>query len=130
VGQNCWDLWATRPLERKYCCMKHADCTTCPITQAKFGGKILPVYLPVRPASQDHPKDSARCQNTTCRHFCIEGMDLIPSDARRIKMLVRALSREEKDIFRCRLRNVHLEWSYVSDLCASLNHGQCIFLDD
>jgi hypothetical protein len=130
VGQNCWDLWAARSPERKYCCQKIVDCRNCGITQAKFGGRVLPIYVPVRQSPITRPQGSPVYQSATCRYFFIEGLEAIPTDARTIKMLIRSLSREERDAFRCRFRHVHLEWSYVSDICASVHHSQCVFLDD
>ncbi|MGQ9675856.1 MAG: hypothetical protein ACUVX1_09335 [Chloroflexota bacterium] len=130
VGRNCWDIWAMRPLERKYCCMKRPDCTTCPIVQAKFSGRTLPVYLPVKTGGAPRPRLVVDYQPITCRYFYVEGLKTIPSDAKAVKMLVRSLSHDEKDVFRCRLRRVHLEWSYVADLCATRHHSQCVFLED
>lgn len=130
AGRNCWDIWALRPPERKYCCLRRPDCTTCPIVQAKFSGRTLPVYLPVKRVSVPRARAVPEYRPITCRYFYVEGLKSIPTDAKAVKMLVRSLSRDERDVFRCRMRHVHLEWSYVADLCATKHHSQCVFLED
>jgi hypothetical protein len=136
--QNCWDLWALRPLERKYCCLKIADCRECPITQTKFDAKVLPIHIPVRsacvsvltPRTDLTRPPSLKVQPSHCQHFYIEGRPSVPADAKSLRTMIRSLSREDRDVFRCQLRHVHLEWSYVTDVCASKNHSQCVFLED
>lgn len=130
TGRNCWDIWAVRPLERKYCCLKRPDCSTCPMTLTKFSGRVVPVHVPVKPPSIIRPRGTPEYQSVACRYFFVEGLVTIPSDPKALKMLVRSMSREERDVFRCRLRHVHLEWSYVADVCASRHHSQCVFLED
>ncbi|MFI5255222.1 MAG: hypothetical protein ACHQ15_07185 [Candidatus Limnocylindrales bacterium] len=45
--------------------------------------------------------------------------------------LLKALLRQENNVSRCQLRSgVHLEQSYVSDVCLSPRFNQCVFYED
>ncbi len=45
--------------------------------------------------------------------------------------LLKALMRQDIDVARCQLRGgVHLEQSYVSDICLSPRFNQCVFYED
>lgn len=135
LEQNCWDLWALRSLDRKYCCIKEADCRDCRITKLKFSEPSLPVHVPVKASSSEPPQKRPRGRPPivlpqTCRYFVIEGTAAAQPHGTDVRALIRSLGRDERDVCRCRHRGVHLEWSYVVDVCASRYHAHCVFLEE
>jgi hypothetical protein len=68
-------------------------------------------------------------RRNVCSHFYMTGLrGRIPITA---PHLLKALMRQESNVARCQLRGgVHLEQSYVSDICLSSRFNQCVFYED
>ena len=68
-------------------------------------------------------------RRNVCPHFYMTGpRGPIPINA---PHLLKALMRQEFNVARCQLRGgVHLEQSYVSDICLSPRFNQCVFYED
>ena len=68
-------------------------------------------------------------RRNVCPHFYMTGpRGPIPINA---PHLLKALMRQEVNVARCQLRGgVHLEHSYVSDICLSPRFNQCVFYED
>jgi len=64
-----------------------------------------------------------------CPHFFMTGArGAMPIQA---PHLLKALVRQEANVSRCQLRGgVHLEQSYVNDVCLSARFNQCVFYED
>ena len=68
-------------------------------------------------------------RRNVCPHFYVTG----PRGPMTIQAphLLKALMRQESNVSRCQLRGgVHLEQSYVSDICLSSRFNQCVFYED
>jgi len=120
-GRNCWDIWALRSPDRKFCCMKVPDCRHCPVIAAKFKD-VLYVHLQTSPLAQPAARRSAVCSYLSIDESA-QGL------AGKFTTLAELL-KQDRDVFRCRRRGVHLEANYVSDICASGAHIHCVFLED
>ena len=68
-------------------------------------------------------------RRNVCQHFYVTGpRGTFPIQA---PHLLKALMRQESNVSRCQLRGgVHLEQSYVSDVCLSSRFNQCVFYED
>jgi hypothetical protein len=68
-------------------------------------------------------------RRNVCPHFYITGRrGAIPIQA---PHLLKALIRQEENTSRCQLRGgVHLEQSYVNDVCLTPRFNQCVFYED
>jgi hypothetical protein len=68
-------------------------------------------------------------RRNVCPHFYMTGpRGPIPITA---PHLLKALMRQDTNVARCQLRGgVHLEQSYVSDICLSPRFNQCVFYED
>jgi hypothetical protein len=68
-------------------------------------------------------------RRNVCSHFYVTGpRGRIPINA---PHLLKSLMRQEANVARCQLRGgVHLEQSYVSDICLSPRFNQCVFYED
>ncbi len=68
-------------------------------------------------------------RRNVCPHYYMTGpRGPIPITA---PHLLKALMRQESNVARCQLRGgVHLEQSYVSDICLSPRFNQCVFYED
>ncbi|HVM31486.1 MAG TPA: hypothetical protein VM305_12040 [Candidatus Limnocylindrales bacterium] len=68
-------------------------------------------------------------RRNVCSHFYMTGpRGRVPLAA---PHLLKALMRQESNVARCQLRGgVHLEQSYVSDICLSPRFNQCVFYED
>ena len=68
-------------------------------------------------------------RRNVCPHFYVTG----PRGPVTIQAphLLKGLMRQESNVSRCQLRGgVHLEQSYVSDICLSSRFNQCVFYED
>ena len=93
-------------------------------------------FLLRRPAALPEPSLVARVpfglpnlRRNVCQHFYVTGpRGAIPIHA---PHLLKGLLRQESNVARCQLRGgVHLEPSYVSDICLSSRFNQCVFYED
>ncbi|KRT63110.1 MAG: hypothetical protein XU10_C0015G0031 [Chloroflexi bacterium CSP1-4] len=68
-------------------------------------------------------------RRNVCPHYYMTGVrGAIPIQA---PHLLKALMRQETNVSRCQLRGgVHLEHSYVADICLSARFNQCVFYED
>jgi hypothetical protein len=68
-------------------------------------------------------------RRNVCPHFYMTGpRGPIPINA---PHLLKALMRQDQNVARCQLRGgVHLEQSYVGDICLSPRFNQCVFYED
>jgi hypothetical protein len=68
-------------------------------------------------------------RRNVCPHFYVTGSrGAIPIQA---PHLLKALIRQEQNVSRCQLRGgVHLEQSYVNDVCLTPRFNQCVFYED
>jgi hypothetical protein len=68
-------------------------------------------------------------RRNVCPHFYVTG----PRGPVSIQAphLLKALMRQDANISRCQVRGgIHLEQSYVSDICLSSRFNQCVFYED
>jgi hypothetical protein len=122
-GQDCWDLWALRPLQRKRCCRKRADCRECSIWQTKFP-EVLALHAPAR---NGEGLTSSGPAGKVCPHLASACGGALPGD--RHALLARAES-GGLSALRCNLRGAYLAEDYVIDVCASRQYRDCIFLEE
>lgn len=126
VQENCWDFWAASNPRHKECCHKLPNCGECPIAQRKFP-EIVPVFVRGKPGGLlRKPEPAGREPVPVCQHLhFLKGT--LPShfDLRRV---LRETCPDDPDAFRCRLRGVYLDNSYVSDICSGRNARDCVFL--
>jgi hypothetical protein len=68
-------------------------------------------------------------RRNVCPHFFVTGSrGAIPIQA---PHLLKALIRQDNTVSRCQLRGgVHLEGSYVNDVCLTPRFNQCVFYED
>lgn len=68
-------------------------------------------------------------RRNVCPHFYVTGSrGAIPIQA---PHLLKALIRQDNTVSRCQLRGgVHLEGSYVNDVCLTPRFNQCVFYED
>ena len=68
-------------------------------------------------------------RRNVCPHYYMTGVrGAIPIQA---PHLLKALMRQETNVSRCQLRGgVHLEHSYVADICLSARFNQCVFYEE
>jgi hypothetical protein len=119
VDHNCWDLWATEyfPPGRRPCCHpSEEDCGDCSLTVAKFEGPIS-LYVAVPSRRNVGITASAGEPVVRCGHFYTqkspqtEGTDV-----------------EARQPFKCQRRpGVVLHASYVSEVCNTREHQECVF---
>jgi hypothetical protein len=68
-------------------------------------------------------------RRNVCPHFYMTGSHG-PISAHAPHVL-KTLARQDSNVSRCQLRGgVHLEQSYVSDVCLSARFNQCVFYED
>lgn len=90
-----------------------------------------------RPGSGVRPVDAARTRafglpnlrRNVCPHFYVTGSrGALPIHA---PHLLKGIVRQDSVISRCQLRGgVHLEQSYVNDVCLSPRFNQCVFYEE
>jgi len=124
-GRSCWELWGTKAkAAQKECCLRVENCRDCSLARKKFG-HTLRFYVP-RPAVVPTTRPVAR--QFGCPSLYISDPQANTEVPARP---LRELLRQERDIFRCRHRpGVHLDSSYVSDVCFSRIYDQCVFFSD
>lgn len=68
-------------------------------------------------------------RRNVCQHFYMTGpRGAIPIHA---PHMLKGLLRYESNVARCQLRGgIHLEQSYVTDICLSSRFNQCVFYED
>jgi len=68
-------------------------------------------------------------RRNVCPHFYLTGArGALPIQA---PHLLKGLARQESSVSRCQVRGgVHLEASYVSDVCLSPRFNQCVFYEE
>jgi hypothetical protein len=126
VQQDCWTLWALRRPGFKPCCQKEGDCTQCVVLTERMRPQSnqhmeIERARPIRPA----PAPSKRI----CGYLQLySGGQPIEGEGRNAAV-TRAMQMRSAD-FRCRLRGVHLDMGYVSDVCVSRHIEECVFLEE
>lgn len=126
VQQDCWTLWALRRPGFKPCCQKKGDCTECAILIERMRPQSdeqieIERRRPLRPI----PASAKRI----CNYLQLySGGESVEGEGRN-SQITRALQVRNAD-FRCRLRGVHLDMSYVNDVCVSRHVEECVFLDE
>ena len=93
----------------------------------------IPV-MPGRPAYRPQPAPPRAfglpsIRRNVCPHFYVTGTrGAIPIHA---PHLLKALIRQEQNVSRCQLRGgVHMEQSYVNDVCLTPRFNQCVFYEE
>jgi len=88
-----------------------------------------PVAVPDQAIAARVPFGLPNLRRNVCQHFYVTGpRGAIPIHA---PHLLKGLLRHESNIARCQLRGgVHLEQSYVTDICLSSRFNQCVFYED
>lgn len=99
---------------------------------SRVSSNLLMRRPPVAPGDAGLPRIPFGLPNlrrNVCSHFYMTGpRGPIPITA---PHLLKALMRQDTNIARCQLRGgVHLEQSYVSDVCLSPRFNQCVFYED
>lgn len=126
VQQDCWTLWALRRPGFKPCCQKKGDCTECAVLVERMRPQAneqlqIERRRPMRPG----PAGAKRI----CNYLQLyNGGELVEGEQRQTQV-ARAMQMRNAD-FRCRLRGVHLDMGYVTDVCVSRHVEDCVFLDE
>ena len=126
VQQDCWTLWALRRPGFKPCCQKKGDCAECVV----LGERMRPgaeerLEITRKQPMRPPPAPSKRI----CTYLQLYSSGVLVEGDGREPAVMRALQMRNAD-FRCRLRGVHLDMSYVNDVCVSRNVDECVFLDE
>jgi len=128
VQRDCWVLWALREPGYKPCCQKVPDCGSCP---------VLIERLKPRPgqAIQIHARAPSRAPayvgrtKKVCQYLDVVGVAADEAENVGDEGMIRALQ-ARSGVMRCRLRGVHLDYDYMTDVCVSAHPEECVFLDD
>jgi hypothetical protein len=98
--------------------------TRTPVARARALGPS-PTIVPLRP----RPFIFQNLRRNICPHFYLTGpRGAIPVHA---PHLLKGLIRQPQNTNRCQLRaGVHMEESYVNDVCLSARFNQCVFYED
>jgi hypothetical protein len=126
VQQDCWTLWALRRPGFKPCCQKKDDCTECVVLTERMR-PVVPEQIEIERSKPFRP--AATSAKRVCSYLQLfQGSEEVEGDNRNA-LVARALQIRNADL-RCRLRGVHLDMSYVNDVCVSRNIDECVFLDE
>jgi hypothetical protein len=101
-------------------------------TSARVGIRALPassVHAVYAPAVAARAFNVPNLRRNVCPHFYVTGpRGALPVQA---PHLLKALIRQESNVSRCQLRGgVHLEQSYINDVCMTPRFNQCVFYED
>ena len=130
VQQDCWTLWALRPAGHKPCCQKRDDCATCPVLLTQVAPrKDETVQVRARPPARPPALVRPGSAKQVCHYLDAEDIPVPPGSERYISAVSRAVQTRSSS-FRCRLRGVHLDVGYVTDMCVSRHVQDCVFLDE
>lgn len=129
VQQDCWTLWALREAGHKPCCQKREDCATCPVLLAQVAPKKdervqVRASRPVKP-----PMVRSGSAKQVCRYLEAAEVTVPPESEQYVSAVSRAIQTRSSS-FRCRLRGVHLDVGYVTDMCVSRHVQDCVFLEE
>ena len=125
VQRNCWDLWAAEyfPPGRKPCCHPDLDCSDCSLTTIKFSD-VISVYVEV-PSRTEGRRSAATAQHRPPIYCAF--LYSVTKDP----LVVRDDDEDDRMVFRCQRRpGIILHSTYVSDVCGSPEHQECIFYDN
>jgi hypothetical protein len=125
--RDCWVLWALREPGHKPCCQKIADCGSCAILRTRLKPRPGETIQIRAKAPSRTPLFVGRTKKV-CQYLELVGT-LSAAEGDPVKDLVKALQTRAGDV-RCRLRGVHLDYDYVSDVCVSAHPEECVFLED
>ncbi len=129
VKQDCWTLWGLRPAGHKPCCQKREDCATCPVLINQVAPQPTETVQvrPTAPIKPPPPRPNGARQ--VCRYLEVSDLSTSPDSPHYISAVSRAVQIRSSS-FRCRLRGVHLDIGYTSDMCVSRHVQDCAFLDE
>ena len=101
-------------------------------TNATRGGRAVAIPIGTEPADAAARRRAFGLPNlrrNVCPHFYLTGArGALPIQA---PHLLKGLARQESSVSRCQVRGgVHLEASYVSDVCLSPRFNQCVFYEE
>ncbi len=102
---------------------------TGPVSRVTSSLHMRPTATPPPSLGPRVPFGLPSLRRNVCPHFYMTGpRGTIPILA---PHLLKALMRMESNVARCQLRGgVHLDQSYVSDICLSSRFNQCVFYED
>lgn len=129
IGRDCWTLWALREAGHKPCCQKQADCATCPVLLHQIAPRVdetvqIRARTPLRP-----PPPRAAGSKQVCRYLDPVDVTVSPESDQYLSAVSRAIQ-ARNSTFRCRLRGVHVDVTYVADVCVSRHVEDCVFLEE
>ena len=124
-GRSCWDMWGTKAkADLKECCLETDDCRRCSLAIKKFGAPLR-IYVP-KPVAVPAARPVRR--QFGCQYFYVYEPEANPDAPSKP---LRELLRQDRAVFKCKRRSgVHLDSGYVSDVCFSRIHDQCVFFSD
>ncbi|HYN70276.1 MAG TPA: hypothetical protein VEX41_08705 [Candidatus Eisenbacteria bacterium] len=101
-------------------------------TSATHGGPAVAIPITTEPADAAARRRAfglPSLRRNVCPHFYLTGArGALPIQA---PHLLKGLARQESSVSRCQVRGgVHLEASYVSDVCLSPRFNQCVFYEE
>lgn len=101
-------------------------------TNATHGGRAVAIPIGIEGADAAARRRAFGLPNlrrNVCPHFYLTGArGALPIQA---PHLLKGLARQESSVSRCQVRGgVHLEASYVSDVCLSPRFNQCVFYEE
>jgi len=124
--RDCWVLWALREAGRKPCCQKISDCGTCPVLLERLRPQVGEAIQIRAKAPARAPIYVGRTKKV-CQYLELVGT--APAvDGELAQDLAKTLQ-TRAGVVRCRLRGVHLDYDYVSDVCVSAHPEECVFLE-
>ena len=125
--RDCWVLWALREPGHKPCCQKVPDCGACPILLERLAPQPGQA-IQIRARAPSRAPVYVGKSKKVCQYLEVAGASPSP-DGDLEQSMARALQ-SRGGVVRCRLRGVHLDYDYVSDVCVSAHPEECVFLED
>jgi len=129
VQQDCWTLWALREAGHKPCCQKREDCATCPVLLTQIAPQTNETVQVRARAPMKAPVMRTGSAKQVCRYLDAGDIPVSPDSERYISAVSRAIQTRSAS-FRCRLRGVHLDVGFVTDICVSRHVQECVFLEE
>ncbi len=135
LRRPCWELWAVEGIgPARACCYNDRECEPgrCIIAEKRYAGPppAAPEPLTVHVGRRGVPLGYSKPRRHTCPHFYLTqgAKGRVPIQA---PQLLRTLTKQEGVVSRCELRGgVHLDSGYVTDLCLTGQHTDCVFYED